>query len=82
MSLGKGGNLANESGFRDLRNDDVMVLRPLRDVPGKELALYAQYHRLNSFTDTVLGTGKDFGNFILNVLYKALAQLLYLWYVV
>jgi len=59
VSLGKGGNLANESGFRDLRNDDVMVLRPLRDVPGKELALYAQYHRLNSFTDTVLGTGQD-----------------------
>ena len=61
MSLGKGGNLANESGFRDLRNDDVMVLRPLRDVPGKELALYAQYHRLISFTDPVLGTGKHFG---------------------
>ena len=58
VSLGKGGNLAQETGFRDLRNENMMVLRPLRDVPGKELALYAQFHRLNAFTDKTLGTGR------------------------
>jgi len=59
VSLGKGGNLAQETGFRDHRNENMMVLRPLRDVPGKELALYAQFHRLKMFTDKTLGTGEN-----------------------
>jgi len=58
VSLGKGVNLAHETGFRDTR-DAVMILRPLRDVSGKELAVYAQFHGLKFSPDPNFGTGKD-----------------------
>jgi len=59
VSLGKGGNLAQETGFRDTRHSDIMMLRPLRDVSGKELALYAQYHCLSIFSEPTITTGKE-----------------------
>ena len=58
VSLGKGGNLAQETGFRDTRHSEIMMLRPLRDVGGKELALYAQYHCLSIFSEPTITTGK------------------------
>eukprot|EP00088_Acartia_fossae_P038149 TRINITY_DN3944_c0_g1_i6.p1 TRINITY_DN3944_c0_g1~~TRINITY_DN3944_c0_g1_i6.p1 ORF type:complete len:468 (+),score=82.50 TRINITY_DN3944_c0_g1_i6:42-1445(+) len=59
VSLGKGGNLAQEVGFWDKRNAAITVLRPLRDVPAKELALYTVFHRLESFGEPTIGTGKE-----------------------
>lgn len=42
---GAGGSLAHRTGFRDTRGP-VEVDRPMRDVSGKEVAVYAHLHRL------------------------------------
>jgi len=57
ISMGKGVNLANETGFRDNR-DQVMVLRPLRDISAKELSLYDHFHGIDFLSGPNLATGK------------------------
>ena len=56
VSMGKGVNLSHETGFKDTR-DPVTILRPLRDVSGKELALYSQFHSLMFSPGPNLTTG-------------------------
>jgi len=58
VSMGKGINLAHETGFRDTR-DDVTILRPLRDVSGKELAIYTQMHRIRFHPAPNVSTGQE-----------------------
>ena len=56
VSMGKGVNLSHETGFKDTR-DSVTIMRPLRDVSGKELALYSQFHSLIFSPGPSLATG-------------------------
>ena len=43
---GAGGSLAQRVGFKDQRDGDVTVMRPMRDVSGKEVAVYTHLHGL------------------------------------
>jgi len=43
---GAGCSLAQRIGFKDQRDGDVAVMRPMRDVSGKEVAVYAHLHGL------------------------------------
>ena len=40
MAVGRGAQVSNEAGFNDLRNQDVPIVRPLREFSSKELALF------------------------------------------
>uniref|UniRef100_A0A8C5T0N8 Cytoplasmic tRNA 2-thiolation protein 2 n=1 Tax=Malurus cyaneus samueli TaxID=2593467 RepID=A0A8C5T0N8_9PASS len=43
LSLGRGAFLAVDTGFRDQRHGDVMVVRPMRDYTAKEIAFYNHF---------------------------------------
>ena len=45
---GAGGSLAQRIGFKDQRDGDVAIMRPMRDVSGKEVALYAHLQGLRT----------------------------------
>ncbi|KAF2905089.1 hypothetical protein ILUMI_01073 [Ignelater luminosus] len=47
ISLGRGSNAAFDIGTVDLRNDEVTIIRPLRNFSIKELALYNVFNNLN-----------------------------------
>ena len=53
---GAGGSLAQRIGFKDQRDGDVAVMRPMRDVSGKEVAVYAHLHGL-----ATISKGKAWG---------------------
>jgi len=55
VSSGRGAGLPHLTGFRDTR-DDVVVMRPMRDISSKEVALYSQFHNLDSEVRETLGT--------------------------
>ncbi|XP_070617909.1 cytoplasmic tRNA 2-thiolation protein 2 isoform X2 [Erythrolamprus reginae] len=40
LSLGRGAFLATDTGFLDSRYGDVLILRPMREYPAKEIAFY------------------------------------------
>ena len=40
VAVGRGAQVPNEAGFSDLRNQDVPILRPLREFSSKEVALF------------------------------------------
>ena len=57
---GAGGSLAQRIGFKDQRDGDVTVMRPMRDVSGKEVALYSHLHHLSTVTKgKTWGTGEN-----------------------
>ena len=70
---GGGGTLPYRVGFRDTRHtqgDDgteditgikngVTILRPMRDVSSKEVALYTTFHQLETNVSETFGTGED-----------------------
>ena len=60
VAAGRGTNLAHRTAFRDRRHPTVTVLRPLREVTAKEMALYAQFHRLPHRAVRALSTGTVF----------------------
>jgi hypothetical protein len=57
VAAGRGSNLSHRTAFRDRRHAAVTLLRPLREISAKELALYAQFHGLPHRAVPTLSTG-------------------------
>ena len=43
VAIGRGAQVANEAGFCDMRNQEVQVLRPLREFSTKEVELFNEH---------------------------------------
>ncbi|CAG9856237.1 unnamed protein product [Phyllotreta striolata] len=50
ISLGRGSHVSIDTGFCDDRDDEVRILKPLRQFDMKELALYNNFNRLESLS--------------------------------
>ncbi|XP_030297737.1 cytoplasmic tRNA 2-thiolation protein 2 [Sparus aurata] len=58
ISLGRGAQLAQDTGFSDFRYDDVIFVRPMRDYSAKEIAYYNHMFKVPSVFIPNLDTKK------------------------
>lgn len=56
IAQGRGAHVAMNTAFCDGRNEDVSIVRPLKDYTSKEVALYNAYNSVDSVTNTSITT--------------------------
>ncbi|CAE1163805.1 CTU2 [Acanthosepion pharaonis] len=56
IAQGRGAHVALNTGFSDARNEDIMIVRPLKDFTNKEVALYNRFNSVESVTSTSVTT--------------------------
>lgn len=67
VSIGKGAHISSEMSLEEKRNNDLVYLRPLRELTSKEVAFYNHF---NEKTDSIYSTNTSLINLPNSTIYR------------